>query len=131
MKIYLSPPKTFVSRMSDTFVVVNMSPARLHLISAIASRWHNQIAKALNVSLDQISLVPLQTSYMLEPTIQPKSYSKSELTSLQRDRNFILTPNPNSSDQNILSLNHGSCSIILFSKTEGISTAEAKTELVH
>ena len=115
--------------MSDTFIVVNMSPPRLHLISAVASRWHNQIAKSLNVLPDQISQVPLQTSYMLQPTTQPKTYSKLDLTNLEKNRDFILTPNPNNSDTNILSLNHGSCSIILFSKVEGISTAEAKTLL--
>ena len=115
--------------MTETFIVVNMSPARLHLLSAVASRWHHQIAKALNVLPDQILQVPLLNTYLLQLTIQPKTYSKLEVTELEKNRDFILTPNPNNSDTNILSLNHGSCAIVLFSKVEGITTAEAKTLL--
>ena len=113
--------------MTETFLVVNMSPARLHQVSAVAKRWHHQIAKALNVLSDQILQVPLLPTYLLQLTSQPKTYSKLEVTELEEPRYFTLTPNPNNSDINILSLNHGSCAIVLFSKVEGVTTAEAKT----
>ena len=113
--------------MTETFLVVNMSPARLHQISAVGKRWHHQIAKALNVLSDQILQVTLLPTYLLQLTSQPKTYSKLEVTELEKSRNFILTPNPNNSDINILSLNHGTCTIGLFTKIDGITTAEAKT----
>ena len=113
--------------MTDTFLVVNMSPARLHQINAVGKRWHHQIAKALNVLNDQISQVTLLPTYLLQLTSQPKTYSKVEVTELEKSRNFILTPNPNNSDINILSLNHGTCNIGLFTKIDGITTAQAKT----
>ena len=115
--------------MTLTFIVVNMSPPRLHLLQKVASCWHNQISKCLNVLPDQILQVPLKPSYMLQATTQPRTYTGMDLANLERNRNFILTPNPNNTDINILSLNHGSCSIIIFSKLEGISTAEAKALL--
>ena len=87
--------------MTETFLVVNMSPARLHQINAVGKRWHHQIAKALNVLNDQISQVTLLPTYLLQLTSQPKTYSKLEVTELEKPRDFILTPNPNNSDINI------------------------------
>ena len=104
-----------------------MSPPRILQLKKIASRWHNQIAKCLNVPPDQILQVPLQDTYMLQSTIQPEIYNGADLADLERNRDFILTPSPNTTDTNILSLVHGSCSIILFSKAEGVSLIEAKS----
>ena len=115
--------------MAETFIAVKMSPPRLHLLQKIASRWHNQISKCLNVSPDQILQVPLKSTYMLQATTQPRTYTGADLADLERNRNFILTPSPNTTDINILSLNHGSCSITIYSKLEGITTAEAKSLL--
>ena len=115
--------------MAETFIVVDMSPARLHLLKNIASRWHNQICKALNVLPDQIVQVPLKPTYMLEATTQPRTYTGTDIAHLERNRNFLLTPNPNTTDINILSLNHGSCSITIYSKSEGITIAESKSLL--
>ena len=115
--------------MSHTFISVKMSPPRILQLQKIASRWHNQIAKCLNVPPDQILQVPLKDTYMLQSTTKPKTYSGADLSDLERNRNFILTPSPNSTDTNILSLIHGSCTIILYSRAEGVTTIEAKALL--
>ena len=115
--------------MTETFIAINMSPPRIHQLQKITSHWHNQISKCLNVPPDQILLVPLKDNYMLQSTTQPKTYSGADLSNLERNRNFILTPAPNSTDTNILSLIHGSCTITLYSKAEGISTIEGKALL--
>ena len=115
--------------MTETFIAINMTSPRTHQLEKIAVRWHHQISKCLNVKPDQIQIVPLKTTYMLQSTTQPRQYSGEDLSHLERNRNFILTPAPNSTDTDILSLINGSCSITLYNKAEGISTIEGKALL--
>ena len=106
-----------------------MSPPRILQLQKIATRWHGQIAKCLKVTEDQILQLPLEETYMLQSTSQPKVYNGSELADLEKSREFLLTPSSNPTDVIILSLTNGSCVINLFSRVDGISMMEAKVLL--
>ena len=111
----------------DTFLSFLVSPPRKLQIQKVAERWHSLIARTLNTTEDLIIIMPLQPSYELQSTIQPKQYSGSELKELEKERYFILTPAQNSKDEVILCLTNGSCCINLFSRTDGISMIERKS----
>ena len=111
----------------DTFLSFLVSPPRKLQIQRVAERWHSLIARTLNTTEDMIIIMPLQTSYKLQATKQPKTYSGSELKELETERDFILTPAQNSTDVVILSLTSGSCCINLFSRIDGVSMIERKS----
>ena len=112
--------------MSQTFLSFIVSPPRNLQLQKVASRWHEQIAKCLKVTKDLIVQLPLEETYILQNTSQPKIYNGSELAELEKDREFLLTPSPNTTDIIILSLTNGICTINLFSKVDGISLIERK-----
>ena len=76
---------------------------------------------------DLINIMPLQPSYELESTKQPKTNSGTELKDLEKERYFALTPAQNSTDEVILCLTNGICSINIFSRTDGINMLERKS----
>ena len=113
--------------MSQTFLSFIVSPPRNLQLQKVASRWHGQIAKCLKVTEDLIVQVPLEETYILQSTSQPKIYNGSELAELEKDREFLLNPSQNTTDVIILSLTSGLCTINLFSRVDGISLMERKS----
>ena len=98
----------------DTFLSFLVSPPRQLQIQKVAGRWHALIARTLNTTEDLIIQLPLQPSYELQSTIQPKQYSGSELKELERERQFILTPTQNTKDEVILCLKMVHAALIFF-----------------
>ena len=102
--------------MAQPFLAFIVSPPRNLQLQKVASRWHEQIAKCLKVTKDLIIQLPFEETYILQTTSQPKTYNGSELAELEKDRVFLLTPSPNTTDNIILSLTYGICTINFFSK---------------
>ena len=71
--------------------------------------------------------LPLQQTYKLQSTTQLKIYSGSELAELEKNKEFLLTPSQNTTDEIILCLTSSSCTINLFSRVDGISMMERKS----
>ena len=57
------------------------SPRKLQL-NSIAGRWHLLLVKILNDTAENLQIMPLQTSYELEDTTQPKDYNAQEMRKL-------------------------------------------------
>ena len=112
--------------MAQPFLAFINSPPRSLQLQKVAGRWHDQIARCLKVTKDVIIQLPLEENYILQTTSQPKTYSASDLAELEKDRIFLLTPAKNTTDNIILTLEHGLCSINFFSKVDGISLIERK-----
>ena len=112
--------------MAQPFLAFIVSPPRNLQLQKVAGRWHEQIAKCLKVTKDLIVQLPLEETYILQTTSQPKTYNGNKLAELEKDRVFLLTPSTNTTDNIILSLTYGICTINFFSKVDGITLIERK-----
>ena len=112
--------------MAQPFLAFIVSPPRNLQLQKVAGRWHEQIAKCLKVTKDLIIQLPFEETYILQTTSQPKTYNGNKLAELEKDRVFLLTPSPNTTDNIILSLTYGICTINFFSKVDGITLIERK-----